>query len=317
MTAYDIFNGDADGVFALHQLRMAQPRDATLITGTKRDIALLARVAVEAGDDLTVLDISMDENIDSLRSALNAGASCSWFDHHFSGEVPRHPLLDAHIHHSAHTCTGLIVDGHIGGTHKAWAVSAAFGDNVPQAAMAAARALQLSAEQIDALAELGRLVNYNAYGDSVDDLHLHPAQLYRRLQPHADPFSFIAGDDCVSSLREGCRDDLARARAVAPASEDATHLAVILPDAPWSRRVSGTLANELARAVPARAHAVLTRKGNDLTISIRAPMARPHGADALARGFASGGGRAAAAGINRLPDAHLGAFLEAFRAAFR
>ncbi len=317
MTAYDIFNGDADGVFALHQLRLAHPREAALITGTKRDIALLDRVAVQAGDALTVLDIGVDANIDSLRSALHAGSSCSWFDHHFSGEVPRHPLLDAHIHHSPHTCTSLIVDGHIGGAHKAWAVSAAFGDNVPEAAMAAARTLKLSAEQIDALAELGRLVNYNAYGDSVEDLHLHPAHLYRRLQAHPDPFSFMAGDDCVARLREGCRDDLARARAVAPASEDATHLAVVLPDAPWARRVSGTLANELARAVPTRAHAVLTRKGDDLAISIRAPMARPQGADALARGFASGGGRAGAAGINRLPDGHLGAFLEAFRAAFR
>jgi hypothetical protein len=42
--AYDVFNGDADGICALHQLRLANPRDAVLLTGVKRDIALLQRV---------------------------------------------------------------------------------------------------------------------------------------------------------------------------------------------------------------------------------------------------------------------------------
>ncbi len=38
---YDIFNGDADGICALLQLRKAEPRDAQLVTGVKRDINLL------------------------------------------------------------------------------------------------------------------------------------------------------------------------------------------------------------------------------------------------------------------------------------
>ena len=41
-TAYDLFNGDADGLCALHQLRMLQPRDTVLLSGTKRDIADVA-----------------------------------------------------------------------------------------------------------------------------------------------------------------------------------------------------------------------------------------------------------------------------------
>jgi len=42
---YDVFNGDADGICALIQLRRADPKpDATLITGVKRDIELLERV---------------------------------------------------------------------------------------------------------------------------------------------------------------------------------------------------------------------------------------------------------------------------------
>ena len=40
--AIDVFNGDADGLCALHQLRLAEPlADAQLVTGVKRDIALL------------------------------------------------------------------------------------------------------------------------------------------------------------------------------------------------------------------------------------------------------------------------------------
>jgi len=316
MTAYDIFNGDADGLFALHQLRLSAPRTAVLVTGAKREIALLQRITPHAGDQITVLDLGLNENIEALRAALAAGASCSWFDHHSCGEVPRHPLLDAHIHHGPSTCTSLIVDGHIGGTFRAWAVSAAFGDNLPQAATAAARPLQLCGERLQLLAELGRLVNYNAYGESVDELHIHPRELYTRLQHHRDPFEFIAQEHCMAHLRDGYRDDLARARAVPALSHDARHMAVVLPDAPWARRVSGTFANELAREAPGRAHAVLDRRGEALTVSIRAPQARAQGADALARRFPTGGGRAGAAGINRLEEARLGEFLDALRAAF-
>ena len=44
MADYDVFNGDADGICALVQLRQIDPRDATLITGVKRDIQLLRQV---------------------------------------------------------------------------------------------------------------------------------------------------------------------------------------------------------------------------------------------------------------------------------
>ncbi len=46
---YDVFNGDADGLCALHQLRLAKPAAAELITGVKSDIALLHRVHAGAG----------------------------------------------------------------------------------------------------------------------------------------------------------------------------------------------------------------------------------------------------------------------------
>ncbi len=41
---YDVFNGDADGITALLQLRLAEPKSSTLVTGIKRDIKLLKQV---------------------------------------------------------------------------------------------------------------------------------------------------------------------------------------------------------------------------------------------------------------------------------
>ena len=57
MGYFDVFNGDADGICALHQLRLAEPRSSRLITGTKREIKLLDRVQAHPRDEVTVLDI--------------------------------------------------------------------------------------------------------------------------------------------------------------------------------------------------------------------------------------------------------------------
>ena len=97
MQFYDIFNGDADGICALQQLRLEEPRSSVLVTGVKRDIRLLDRVNAGAGDVLTVLDISLRANAAGLKRALDAGARCTYFDHHATGEIPRHARLAAHI----------------------------------------------------------------------------------------------------------------------------------------------------------------------------------------------------------------------------
>lgn len=60
MQYFDVCNGDADGLFALHQLRLATPRNAVLITGPKRDNALLQRVNASRGDHVTALDLSFE-----------------------------------------------------------------------------------------------------------------------------------------------------------------------------------------------------------------------------------------------------------------
>jgi hypothetical protein len=77
MAYFDVFNGDADGMCALLQLRLAEPRDAQRITGLKREIALLQRVRAQAGDTVTVLDISLDANRAALMSMLRRGAAPS------------------------------------------------------------------------------------------------------------------------------------------------------------------------------------------------------------------------------------------------
>src|SRR5262245_13425300 len=203
MPAYDIFNGDADGLCALRQLRLHQPLDAQLITGTKRDIALVRRVRAAAGDRLTILDVSLHDNRDAVQAALAAGAICVYFDHHFSGPPLDHPNLEVHISSAPDTCTSLLVDAWLGGAHRAWAVVAAFGDNLAHAAAQAAQPLRLSPQQLAIARALGECLNYNAYGDSVDDLYFHPADLYRRLSAFADPLEFAACDAAFETLQVG------------------------------------------------------------------------------------------------------------------
>ncbi|RMF08533.1 MAG: acetyltransferase, partial [Alphaproteobacteria bacterium] len=110
MADFDVFNGDADGICALHQLRLAEPREAELVTGVKRDIALLGRVEAGKGDRVTALDVSLDKNRGDLIRLLEAGASITYFDHHYAGEIPDSGLLDAHIDTAADTCTSLLVN---------------------------------------------------------------------------------------------------------------------------------------------------------------------------------------------------------------
>jgi hypothetical protein len=314
MTRWLVFNGDADGICAAHQLRLAGFTPDRVVTGVKRDIALLARVEAVAGDRVAVADISLDANRASLNRLLAAGAEVDWYDHHFAGDIPADARLAARIDTDSETCSSLIVDAALHGRFRNWAVAAAFGDNLHRAARAAGAGLDEAA--LATLLELGELMNYNAYGESVDDLHEAPEALFARLAPYADPLAFIAGDACLARLRQGHHEDMARAHALVPAHTAPCGDVFILPREKWARRVNGVFANELARTAPARAHAVLVDTGTGYLVSVRAPKAAPRGADRLCRGFATGGGRAAAAGINALPAADLQRFLAAFAASF-
>ncbi|NDY42625.1 acetyltransferase [Dissulfurirhabdus thermomarina] len=315
---YEVFNGDADGICALHQLRLfRRPRKTVPVTGVKRDIALLERLRGLTRAEVLVLDVSLDKNRPALLDLLANGCRVEYFDHHYAGEIPDHPNLVTHIDPSPTTNTSLIVDRHLGGPFTEWALVGAYGDNLHDVADAMGRGLGLEAAELERLRLLGELLNYNAYGRDPADLHFRPETLLERMEGHRSPSDFLAAFDLVARLREAREADLRKAASAAPVLSEEWGAVYVLPDAAWARRVSGDFANRLAAAAPGRAHAVLTDTGDGaFVVSVRAPLARRKGADALCRQFPTGGGRAAAAGINRLPADRLSAFLDRFRAAF-
>lgn len=314
---YDVFNGDADGICALHQLRLAFPEANHLITGVKRDLNLLQHVEAGSGDQITVLDLALSKNLDALLTMLNNGASVHYFDHHVCRDIPHHPKFTAMIDTSPDVCTSLLVNRHLSGKHLSWAVVGAFGDNLQHAAYKAAEPLDLAPQQFATLRELGEYLNYNSYGESVEDLYFHPAELYRILHHYENPFIFIRDEGIFETLKQGYTEDMAFARAIQPEHETHAGTVYILPDRPWSRRVSGAFGNTLASARPERAHAVLTlRSDQAFTVSVRSPQATGSGADVLCSRFATGGGRKGAAGINRLAQEELSKFMNAFDETF-
>ncbi|KAA1257854.1 hypothetical protein LF1_03440 [Rubripirellula obstinata] len=317
MTHFDVFNGDADGICALHQLRLADPRESTLITGVKRDIDLVRRVDAKPGDTVTILDISLDKNRDALTGLLDAEIPVTYFDHHFAGDIPESPLLETHIDTAGDVCTGLLVNRHLKSQFLPWAVTALFGDNLHDAARVAAKPLNLNDEQLNQLETLGTLLNYNGYGSELSDLYFAPDELYRKVQPYADPFEFIQSDTTFEKLRDGFDSDMTRARSIAPVLETPNCAAFSFPNDAFSRRVSGVYSNLLARENPQRAHALLSLlPSGDYLISVRAPLATKVGADDLCRQFPTGGGRKAAAGVNQLPANQFDEFLEAMQRQF-
>jgi hypothetical protein len=315
MRRFFVFNGDADGLCALQQLHLAEGADAAaLVSGPKRRTALLAGVAAAAGDEVTVLDVSFHANRDAVLRLLAGGARVRYFDHHHAGSLPAHERLEAHIDLAPTTCTSAIVDRHLGGRHRAWAAVGAFGDNLAETG----RALAAGFEDSSSLERLGVLLNYNSYGETEADLFFPPAELHRRLAAYADPLSFVRADHAYERLEKGYDEDMQHARDLKPAAAREHAAVYVLPDASWARRVSGALANGLARAAPARAHAMLSpNSAGGMQVSVRAPLERPAGAAALCLGFPTGGGREAAAGINHLPMDGVDAFTERFMTHFR
>ena len=309
----DVFNGDADGICALVQLRLAKPVNAKLVTGVKRDIQLLEHLSVEVNDFVTVLDISLKKNRNSLDRMLKQGASVFYVDHHESGEIPEHPNFECIINTVADTCTSLLVDQYLAGKYRAWAVTAAFGDNLLKSAEQLAQTLSLRTNQFKQLQDLGVCINYNGYGDSIADLHFDPAVLFRHLSYYESPFDFMIDNaDIYGHLLSGYADDMTQAKSIKPEYETNTIGVYILPDKAWARRISGVLGNELANQHPKRAHAVLSynAKGG-YQVSVRAPLITKAGADELCSSFATGGGRKSAAGINHLPFEALSVFIDA------
>jgi len=319
MTNYDVFNGDADGICALLQLRLSDPCQSELITGIKRDIKLLTKVQANPGDKITVLDISLDKNRTELIKYLEQGADVFYIDHHFCGEIPIHNKLKTIIDTQADICTSLLVNQYLNAqpdktAYPLWAITGAFGDNLNISAQSLAQTLSepLQKKELEDLQSLGIYINYNGYGANISDLHFAPDDLYKKLSLYASPLDAIADKDSVyQQLKTAYRADNAHIADLKADYKTEKTALFILPNKSWARRISGVYSNDLVNQYPDRAHAVLTQNNNNgYLVSVRAPLNNKTGADDLCRQFKSGGGRKAAAGINHLPETDLPFFIE-------
>jgi hypothetical protein len=300
---YDVFNGDADGIIALLQLRLNQPKKSTLITGVKRDISLLERVPLTQTESVTVLDISMEKNAQALDGLLANRIPVFYVDHHRSGAIPQSEYLTELINTDPNICTSLLVNRYLDGQFAHWAIVAAFGDNMNTAAEQLAKICGLSVTQQQKLKALGIYINYNGYGRSIDDLHFSPIELYNQLLDYPEPLTLINQTGSVyQQLEQGYLADMAQAKSAEVLADNDVCKVLLLPDQAWARRVSGVFGNELANQAPDKAHAVFTEnQDSSFLVSLRAPLNNKQGAGDICSQFITGGGRAAAAGINALP----------------
>lgn len=310
-----MFNGDADGIISLLQLRLHEPKDTELVTGIKRDISLLKRIPLNLlnnKSEITVLDISMEKNIEALNKVLETKANVFYADHHRSGTIPDHNNLQSHIDLSAETCTALIVDTLLNNKYHNWAIAAAYGDNLISTANSLANKAGLNGVESGQLRELGTLINYNGYGGHTDDLAYHPAALFSSLLHYACPFDCIADTSSpFYKLKEAFDSDFSLAEQAKVVFESEQLMACIMPDEAWSRRISGAYGNHLANQFPSRAHLVFTLiNSKHYLVSLRAPLSNKTGAGELCSNYPTGGGREGAAGINCLPRSELNTLIQ-------
>ena len=304
---YDVFNGDADGIIALLQLRLSEPKLGTLISGVKRDIKLLRQVVtLNNATTVVALDISMESNMTALMQLLEQGVEVFYCDHHRTGALPQSEQLTTIIDVDAEVCTSLLINRHLNGAFVYWAVAAAYGDNLYATAAKLAKENGISESDMAFLKELGILINYNSYGASLADLHISPITLYQQLLHYSNPLHLY--EDKHSPyflLKRGFAEDHQFINQLSPIYSDRVTTVFELPSTPWARRISGVFSNELANQDPNKSHVVLTLNQNqmDYTVSIRSPLINRIGADQICSQFKTGGGRKAAAGINMLPIA--------------
>lgn len=311
---YDVFNGDADGIFALHQHRLATPcPNSKLITGVKRDINLLSQIEDVTSSLISVFDVSLESNRQALLKMLKNGNRFLYIDHHFAGDIPDSGQLETHIESSAEICTSLIVNHMLSDRYCKWAICGAFGDNLHEAANRLAQKAHMSEEQIAILQEIGELFNYNGYGSKLEDLHFHPAELFRAIMNFEDPLVFHEKTNVIKDLKNGYENDLTKALNQDDIALKSQNRVYRFPAVPWARRMAGVFSNLKAREKAEAAHAIIVENDDGtLQISVRAPLLARKNADTLCRQFPTGGGRAAAAGINNLPLDMYDDFLDAF-----
>ena len=317
MANYDVFNGDTDGIFAWHQLRLVHPRDATIVTGVKRDVGLVSRVNAGDGDLVTVMDVSHAKNRKDVQRLLDSGAIVEYFDHHDPSELIAHPNITYHINTEPNISTGLIVNSYVKGKNCLWSIATAFGDNHIELAINMAKSEGLDDEQINLLKQIGLVVNYNSYGQTADDLFYSPEEIAEAVKAcGSDVFRFTEQSDIFSTLLENFSNDMASAGCQEPYSISENGVIYTLPNEVWTHRIMGSFSNHLVSTNKdlACAISVLNSDGT-YRISVRSSINNPHGAGDLCKKF-GGGGREKAAGINNLPESELEEFKEEFEGTF-
>jgi hypothetical protein len=311
-----VFNGDADGIISQHIAGLSGLRPDLRITGLKRDIRLLERVPPREGLDITVFDINLDTNRAALETLLALpDATLSWYDHHEPGIIPDSPRLKTRILNTRGVCSALLAHAAFPGADPRWAAMAAFGDNLPEAARALLAPLALPESEIEALREAGELINYNSHGETPADVLFQPLEVAERMAAFREAGGFLRESGFVEPLRAQLSADRIAMGALAPEAERGRARFYRLPAEAWARRLGSTHASGLALAHPDRAFAFAhPLRDGAYQVSIRAPRgdggAAP--ASALALEFPTGGGRALAAGINRLPRDEVDAFVRRF-----
>ncbi|WP_318496478.1 DHH family phosphoesterase [Photobacterium leiognathi] len=304
---YDVFNGDADGICALLQLRLNAPRRSILISGVKRDNQLLKKISPQQGDTVTCLDISMEKNTNELINILNIGCDVFYVDHHKSGDIPMSDKLDTIINTDANTCTSLLINEKLDNRYIEWAIVGAYGDNLINVANNLADSIGLNKEQKKQLNELGVLINYNGYGSMLSDLHFDPVILFKMLLNYQSPFEVLSSDTSpYLALKQGYLRDFKHVENIRPKIKEKNSACYVLPNETWSRRVVGVFSNTLANNDPCKAHIVALEIDKEhYQISLRSPLNKKYGASDICSQYPSGGGRSGAAGINSLHKSEL------------
>ena len=317
MTNYDVFNGDTDGIFAWHQLRLTHPRDAEIVTRVKRDLNLASKVNAEDGDLVTIMDVSHAKNRKDVQRILDSGAIIEYFDHHDPKELIEHPNITYNINTEPNISTGLIVNSHVNGQNRLWSIATAFGDNHLDLAMNMAKSESLSDEQVLILKQIGLVVNYNSYGQTIEDLFYSPEEIAEAARAcGSDIFKFLEQGDIFSTLLENFNADMSSAVCQEPFSISENGVIYTLPNEAWTHRIMGSFSNHLVSTNKnlACAIAVLNSDGT-YRISVRSSINNPHGAGNLCGNF-GGGGREKAGGINNLPASDMNTFKEEFDKVF-
>jgi len=270
---FSVCNGDADGLCSAVQWFMHEPSPATLVTGLKRELALLDRVDCGVGDEINIFDIAMSRKSHRTAALARSRRACALFDHHaVVTDVPASALFEARIDAGCDSCTSLLVDRRIGGACHGWALVGTYGDNLSE------RADQLAVEwgfdigDRQRLRRMGEAIDYNAYGDRESDVHVAPARLYDIMTRYRDPRDMLAQEavvDEIDALRRRTWTGRSRSR---PLDESQCSV-LVLPDEPWSCRALGSVANELANAeTAARPHGAKAPPAGGFMVSVRAPL---------------------------------------------